>query len=259
MDAAITLTQADAVAQAAAHGKTLWVKHEPTAAVRASKNILDEDYEESDSGHDGYVLPPLTVPHIYANVTLSGPSVSEFPVPVCSLLDIGCLSIVISDQLVKKLGLRRFPLPAEEDNLSSLSESPLSCREYVKLKASSTDGNWTSRVVRAKVNVGLCIPLILGMPFLSGEHIVIDSVCRTAVDKRTGFELLNNPTHPPHQWGPEWTVPAPTPKKPKLKPVLSEPIYLALVPSCLSVLCYRSKIALMTLTCKNFSRMRISV
>jgi hypothetical protein len=176
------LTQADAEAQAAAHGKTLRVKREPAAAVRASKNILDVDYEESDSDHDGYALPHLTVPHLYANVTLSGLSVSEFPVPVRSLLDIGCPSIVISGQLVKQLGLQRLPLPTEESNLSSLSDSPLSCREYVKLKVSSADGNWTSRVVRAKVNVGLCIPLILGMPFLSGEYIVIDSACQTAVD-----------------------------------------------------------------------------
>ncbi|KAF7340741.1 Transposon Ty3-G Gag-Pol polyprotein [Mycena sanguinolenta] len=49
-----TLTQADAVAQAAAHGKTLQVKREPAAAVRTPKNILDEDYEESDSDCDGY-------------------------------------------------------------------------------------------------------------------------------------------------------------------------------------------------------------
>ncbi|KAF8170462.1 hypothetical protein K438DRAFT_2060320, partial [Mycena galopus ATCC 62051] len=49
-----TLTQADAVAQAAAQGKTLRVKREPAAAVRFSKNILAADYEESDSDRDGY-------------------------------------------------------------------------------------------------------------------------------------------------------------------------------------------------------------
>ncbi|KAJ7620208.1 hypothetical protein FB45DRAFT_1094239, partial [Roridomyces roridus] len=116
-----TLTQADAEAQAAARGKTLKTKREPTAVVHASKNILDTDYEESDSDRDGYVTPPLTVPHLYADITLSGPSISEFPISVRSLLDIGCPSIVISDKLVHQLGLRRFPLPTEEDNLSSLS------------------------------------------------------------------------------------------------------------------------------------------
>ncbi|KAJ7211993.1 hypothetical protein GGX14DRAFT_302881, partial [Mycena pura] len=221
-----TLTQADAEAQAAVRGKTLRVKREPAAAVHVPKNIIDTDYEESDSDTNGYVLPPLTVPHLYANVTLSGPSISEFPISVRSLLDIGCPSIVISDKLAQQLGLRRFPLPPAEDNLSSLSESPLNCREYVKLRVSSADGNWTSGVIRAKVNVGLCIPLILGMPFLSGEHIVIDSERRTAVDKRTGFDLLNNPTHPPRKWAPEWVTPPPTPKKLKQKHVSSEPIPL---------------------------------
>ncbi|KAJ7910178.1 hypothetical protein B0H13DRAFT_613714, partial [Mycena leptocephala] len=159
---------------------------------------------------------------LYANITLSGPSISEFPLPVRSLLDIGCPSIVISDDLVNKLGLRRYPLPAEEDNLSSLSESPLSCREYVKLRVSSRDGNWTSGVARAKVNIGLCVPLILGMPFLSAEHIVIDSAERSAIDKRTGFDLLNNPSHPPRQWMPEWVTPLPTPKKPKRKHIIQD-------------------------------------
>ncbi|KAJ7366422.1 hypothetical protein DFH08DRAFT_679185 [Mycena albidolilacea] len=220
-----TLTQADAVVQAAARGKTLKVKREPaTAAHTKSKDILSMDYEESESDPDGYVLPPLTVPHLYVDVTLSGPSISEFPIPVCSLLDIGCPSIVISDKLATKLGLRRYPLPVEEDNLSLLSESPLSCQEYVKLKVSSGDGNWTSSVVRAKVNVGLCIPLILGMPFLASEHILIDPEQRTAVDKRTGFNLLNNPSYPPRQWKPEWVTPPPTPKKPKHKPLEQEPI-----------------------------------
>ncbi|KAJ7323284.1 hypothetical protein DFH08DRAFT_817852 [Mycena albidolilacea] len=220
-----TLTQADAVAQADARGKTLKVKREPAAAAHhKSKDILSVDYEESESDPDGYVLPPLTVPHLYVDVTLSGPSISEFPIPVRSLLDIGCHSIVISDKLVTKLGLRQYPLPVEEDNLSSLSDSPLSCQEYVKLKVSSGDGNWTSSVVRAKVNIGLCIPLILGMPFLASEHILIDPEQRTAVDKRTGFDLLNNPSYPPHQWKPEWVTPPPTPKKPKHKPLEQEPI-----------------------------------
>ncbi|KAJ7601553.1 hypothetical protein DFH06DRAFT_902948, partial [Mycena polygramma] len=210
------LTQADAVAQAAARGKTVNVKREPAAAARA-KDILASDYEESDSDRDGCVLPPFTVPHLYAEITLTGPSLSSFPITVRSLLDIGCPSIVISDQIVTQLGLRRFPLPKAEDNLSSLSESPLSCREFVKLRVSSKDGNWTSGVIRAKVHVGLCIPLILGMPFLSSEQIVIDSADRTAIDKRTGFDLLNNPVHPPRQWAPEWTPPPPTPKKPKRK------------------------------------------
>ncbi|KAK6988820.1 hypothetical protein R3P38DRAFT_3228423 [Favolaschia claudopus] len=228
-----TLTQADAVSQAAARGKTLKVKREPTAAITEESDSEAEGNQDSEIGEGGPTAPDLseqlpsksgvtlTVPRLYVNLTISVPAISEFSIPVRSLLDIGCPSIVISDALVSRLGLRRYPLPLEEDNLSSLSESPLSCREYVKLKVSSEDGNWTSGIIRAKVNVGLCIPLILGMPFLSAEHILIDSEQRTAVDTRTGFDLINNPSR---QWLPEWVTPPPTPKKPKRPPPVQKPI-----------------------------------
>jgi hypothetical protein len=119
---------------------------------------------------------------------------------------------VINSDLANDLGLRRYPLPPKEDNLSSLSESPLSCREYVKLELSSGNGSWKSTVFRAKINVGLPVPLILGMPFLSSQHIVIDSNARTAKDKRTGYDLLH-PEIPTRKWAPERVVPPPTPPK----------------------------------------------
>ncbi|KAH6903572.1 hypothetical protein BKA70DRAFT_1373963 [Coprinopsis sp. MPI-PUGE-AT-0042] len=157
---------------------------------------------------------PFSIPHLYAPVQLTGPSITSFPLPVGAMLDIGCPPVVISDELVSKLGLRRFALPAVENNLLSLSESPLECREYVKLGVTSGDGAWKSGVIKAKVNVGLAVPLILGMAFLATEHIVIDTRGRTAVDSRTGYDLLN-PKKPEQVWLPERVTPPPTPKKPK--------------------------------------------
>ena len=120
-----------------------------------------------------------------------GPNISEFPLSVPALLDIGCPSVVINSNLVDELGLHQYPLPLEEDNLSSLSESPLSCKEYVRLELLSGNGSWKSTVFRAKVNTSLPVPLILGMPFLSSQHIIIDPELRTAKDKSTGYDLLN--------------------------------------------------------------------
>lgn len=60
------------------------------------------------------------------------------------MLDIGCPSVVISSATVDELGLHRYPLPPEEDNLSSLSDSPLFCKEYVKIELSSGNGSWKS-------------------------------------------------------------------------------------------------------------------
>ena len=56
------------------------------------------------------------------------------------------------------------------------------------------------------------------MPFLSTQHIVIDTNSRTAKDKRTGYDLLN-PEIPPRRWAPERVTPLPTPPRPRQAPV----------------------------------------
>ena len=178
----------------------------PAAAAISSK------IEECDDETDSYVDPPLTVPHLIATLEAFRPNVSEFPLSISAMLDIGCPSVVISSALVDELGLRRYPLPPAEDNLTSVSESPLSCKEYVKLELSSGNGSWKSTTFRAKVNSGLPVPILLGMPFLSTQHIVIDSHSRTAKDKRTGYDLLN-PEIPKREWAPDRVVPPPTPSK----------------------------------------------
>lgn len=171
---------------------------------------------------------PLTIPHLIATLDTFGPNISEFPITISALLDIGCPSTVINSSLADELGLHQYPLPLEEDNLSSLSESPLSCKEYVKMELSLGKGSWKSTVFRAKVNVGLPVLLILGMPFLASQHIVIDSNSRTAKDKRTGYDLLN-PEIPTRSWAPERVVPPPTPPKARRPPIktletASEPV-----------------------------------
>ena len=168
----------------------------PVAAV-ISKNEAQDD--ETDSYVD---TSPFTVPHLVAKLDAFGPNITEFPLSVSAMLDIGSPSVVISADLANNLGLRRYPLPPEEDNLLSLSESSVSCREYVKMELSSGNGSWKSTVFRAKVNVGLPVPLILGMPFLCSQHIVIDPNSRTAKDKRTGYDLLN-PVIPTQDWAPK--------------------------------------------------------
>jgi hypothetical protein len=78
--------------------------------------------------------------------------------------------------------------------------------EWVKLKLYDPSGAWQSKTVCAIVAPSLCVPVILGGPFLAHNNIVIDHAARTAVDKLSGFDLLN----------PKPAPPAPQPKK-KLK------------------------------------------
>lgn len=156
---------------------------------------------------------PFTVPHLFVKLEMTGPSIPDFPIRVKSLLDIGCPSTVISDKLIRQLGLRRYPLSSTEDNLSTLSNLPMTCTEYVKLKVTSGRGQWKSGTIRAKVHVGLLVPIILGMPFLDCEHIVIDCKARTAIDRRSGYDILNPPPRSARSITPEPQVPPPTPKK----------------------------------------------
>jgi hypothetical protein len=60
----------------------------------------------------------------------------------------------------------------------------------VKLKVTSGKGVWQSGVFKAKVNIGLPVDLILGMSFLLSHHIVIDTLARSAHDKRVGYDLI---------------------------------------------------------------------
>lgn len=177
-------------------------------------DFFDDDTYVSDSEPNSIFF---SVKHLYATVDVSGPALPNFPLSIKALLDIGCPSTVISGNLAARLGLRRFPLPKEEDNLSLLSNSPLRCSEYVKLEVTSGKGSWKSQTSRAKINEGLPVPLILGMPFLAADHIVIDARNRTAIAQETGFDLINH-VIPKRIWQPERITPPPTPPKPKKPP-----------------------------------------
>ena len=135
--------------------------------------------EDVDNETDLYVPPsidpPFSVPQLYTTLYATGPSITDFPIPVQALMDIGCPCTVISSELCDLLGLRRYRLPPKENNLRSLSQLPLACEEYVKLELQSEQGTWKSGVAKMKVNKGLPFPIILGMPFLSSEQIVIDT------------------------------------------------------------------------------------
>ena len=140
--------------------------------------------EACDDKTDSYVDSPLTVPHLIAMLDASGPNISEFPLPVRTLLDIGCPSTVISSALVDELRLRQYPLPPEEDNLSSLSELPLSCKEYIKLELSGVGSHQRSELKLILVflypsflECHSCLPITFVMNFSSFYVCYQDYFC----------------------------------------------------------------------------------
>ncbi|KIJ38150.1 hypothetical protein M422DRAFT_259304 [Sphaerobolus stellatus SS14] len=107
---------------------TSMAQAETSSHITAAYTAVDPYDDDTD---DLYVPPftHFTIPHLYAMLNLTGPSIVGFPLSMKALLDIGCPSTVISATLVEQLGLHCFALPAEEDNLSSLSDSPLQCKD----------------------------------------------------------------------------------------------------------------------------------
>ena len=82
----------------------------------------------------------------------------------------------------------RSPLPvspafAPEDSAQSLTH-------FARFTVSSTDNHWTSRVVKAVIVNKLCVPLLLGLPFLEDNGIVVDHRNRIALTE-SDYDLLN--------------------------------------------------------------------
>ena len=81
-------------------------------------------------------------------------------------------------------------------------QETMSLSQYVQLSCLSVDSVFRLQPVRAIIAPWLCTPLLLGGPFLSHNHIVIDHELRTCINKDTGYNLLNPPSPPKQtcQW-----------------------------------------------------------
>ena len=117
--------------------------------------------------------------------------------------------VLIHPETVKQLGLPTFPLPHPKDvdvAISSSASTKKTLSHFVKFKATSLDGIWTSRTVYAIIAPGLCMPIIFGLPFLEFNGIISDHSHHACIHKKTGYNLIN----------PVIPLPLPPPK-PKLK------------------------------------------
>jgi len=183
------------------------------------EEYTEDDIAPRDDDTEGYVCPPLdsptphSIPHLFTKADISGPAISSFPIRVRAMLDIGCPATVMSGRLATLLGVRRYPLPREEDNLTSLSKAPLRCTHYAKIDFTINNRVWKSEVFRARIVDDLPVPLILGNTFLFQHHIILDVRKRTGIDDRNKFNIVNPPKLAPRNWLPDRTTPPPTPRK----------------------------------------------
>ncbi|KAG6853651.1 hypothetical protein C0991_002619 [Blastosporella zonata] len=247
--------------------KALTVEMAMAAKAAKSRTIAGFAYTEEEvrnvdtSESNSYVVnpsfePPFSRGHIEAELEATGPAISHFPIAIRAILDSGCPSTVISDELAICLGLRRYPLPLKEDNLSSLSNQAVGCRKYAKMELTSRNGAWKSKKFKAKIHVGLPVPLLLGNSFLSPEQIVLDIHAHSATDKRTGYDLCGLMPPPLRSWASPREAPPSTQKratKPKTLPFekapvpdldgqVSPPMLMALVRECMENTAFQEKL-----------------
>ena len=183
------------------------------ATVLPSASDYTSDLEENTDIAERDVSPPIKSKHLVWECQIHG-LLTDFPVKTRVLIDNGAHVVLIRPDVVAKLNLRKHRLHEPEIvdiAMNNGKKSSLELYEYVKLSLTSLDATWTSKTVKALIAPNLCMPVILGLPFLMHNTIVTDHAARTCIDKTVNYDLLNPPTISP-----------PPPPKPRLREQLAE-------------------------------------
>jgi hypothetical protein len=137
---------------------------------------------------------PFFTPHFHFDCTVGGSTTSSLE-NVRALIDPGSDAVLIDPVLTDRLQLCRHKLPAPKEVIMAVGggNETFTFKEWVPITVVSMDQSWTSRTCRTILAPNLCVPLLLGGPFLSSNSIVIDHKTRTCIDKRSGYDLLNPP------------------------------------------------------------------
>ena len=145
----------------------------------------------SDMESEPTSVSPISVPHYIWNANVYGNN--DFPTPIPCLLDNGAHLVLIRPETVVDLGLKIRKLHKPESATVAINSQrhTFLLADYVTINLSSLNNAWTSRPVRALIAPDLCTSILLGLPFLKHNKIVIDHESDTAIDKISGFDLLN--------------------------------------------------------------------
>jgi len=178
--------------------------------VSAAAAVLPESSHEynSDFDEDWDVLccevsPEICAKHLIWNCQIHSLT-NDFPVRMCVLIDNGTHLVLIHPELVEQLRLKVHKLHKPElvDIAFSKEVNKTELYNYVKLSLTSLDVVWTSKLVRSIIMPGLCMPIILSLPWLIHNIIVTDHATHTCIDKVMQYDSLN----------PKHILPPPPPK-----------------------------------------------
>jgi hypothetical protein len=150
--------------------------------------------DDSDCSGSTEDVSPISVPHLIWRGQIWNSN--DVQILYDCLLDDGAHLVLIRPETVTDidlgLSIRRLHEPVTVT--LALNNDPDALTElwdYVSLSLSSLNNAWSSKPVRALIAPGLCLNVLLGLPFLVHNKIVIDHDSRTAIDKTCGFDLMN--------------------------------------------------------------------
>jgi Aspartyl protease len=91
------------------------------------------------------------------------------------LIDNGSHAVLIHDDFVNELTLHPHKIPEPETVELAMEgggkKVTVELTKYVKLKVYDSSSWWCVKSVCAIITPGLCSPVLLGLPFLSQNHI----------------------------------------------------------------------------------------
>ena len=170
-------------------------------AVMPSAVLGNGSFSEGDVS-----APPMRSKHFVAKFKVSATHL-DFGWTYASLIDNGTHLVLIRPEVADALHLKRHLLKTPETVSVAIDDGrkkeKKTLYDYIEFTVTSLDNAWTSKKVHAIVAPGLCMPLILGLPFLVHNDIVTDHAARSCIDKKTGYNLLH----------PVPIVPPPPPRK----------------------------------------------
>lgn len=142
-----------------------------TFGLTATSSVLGNG--SFSEGKTSVSLPPIKSKHFIWKCNVDSNPTVDFPVTAHTLIDNGAHIVLIRPELVTKLGLHIHTLEVPEEvdvaiDTSCKQKKKQILSSYVILRVSSLDHAFIAKPVRALITPGLCMPVILGLPWL--EH-----------------------------------------------------------------------------------------
>lgn len=153
-----------------------------------TSGVLDAGSYSSSSEEDDEYVPPLTVKQLLWQAHIRSNSGLSDRMPM--LIDCGSSPVLIRSDVVEANNLRRQSLAKPFPLSDAFSGCQEFATEFVRLQVAAADSSYTACAVRALVVDSLCVPVLLGNPFLKRNDLLVDIPRRAVWEATTGVDIL---------------------------------------------------------------------